>query len=117
MIPKFRAYLKMNKKIVDVQEINYKYKEIVWLNGKYTEVDNFVDIELLQSTGLFDKNGKEMFEGDIVDCYTEGLSTVEFEHGCFGLVCNGYFEGFVNVLGKTKVIGNIYEHPHLLGED
>lgn len=73
--------------------------------------------ELLQSTGLKDKNGTEIYEGDIVECYTEGLSTVEFEHGCFGLLCNGYFEGFVNVLGKIEIVGNIYEHPHLLGED
>lgn len=113
---KYRAYLKIHKKIVDVQEINYKYKEIVWESGKYTEVEGFNDIELMQSTGLKDKNDVEIFEGDIVSCFNEGLSVVEYRYGGFGLVCNKYFESFVNVLGGVEVIGNKYKHPHLIEE-
>ncbi|TDM18105.1 hypothetical protein ETI05_03545 [Macrococcoides canis] len=72
---------------------------------------------LMQSTGLRDKNGKEIYEGDIVECYTEGLSVVEFVEGVFGLRCNGYFEGFNLVNGQCVIIGNIHEHSELLEED
>lgn len=131
MIPKFRAYLNIHKKIVDVQEINYKYKEIVWVNGKYTEVDNFSDIELLQSTGLLDKNGNEVFESEIVDVRTlEGTiylrGVVKKVKGGFyikGLhlsknipLTDFYFKSYTNTL-EIEILGNVYEHPHLLEED
>ncbi|ANT44688.1 hypothetical protein HOR18_gp025 [Staphylococcus phage vB_SscM-1] len=127
MIPKFRAYLNIHKKIVDVQEINYKYKEIVWVNGKYTEVDNFEDIELLQSTGLLDKNGKEIYEGDIVTAISEGykaIGVVKRRIDGYWLMYPAWQNGqswklVVNEQGDTdvEIIGNKFENPHLLGED
>uniref|UniRef100_A0AB39C7Y5 YopX protein domain-containing protein n=1 Tax=Staphylococcus phage UHP46 TaxID=3234966 RepID=A0AB39C7Y5_9CAUD len=131
MIPKFRAYLNIHKKVVDVQEINYKYKEIVWVNGKYTEVDNFSDIELLQSTGLLDKNGNEVFESQIVDVRTlEGTiylrGIVKKVKGGFyieGLhlsknipLTDFYFKSYTNTL-EIEILGNIYQDEHLLKEE
>lgn len=125
MIPKFRAYLKMNKKIVDVQEINYKHKEIVWLNGKYTEVDNFVDIELLQSTGLFDKNGKEIFVGDILKWhgtmghgwFEDVQDEVVYDKKELRFKFKNRNEGIKNIANISVITGNKFEHPHLLRED
>uniref|UniRef100_A0AAU8GVU6 YopX protein domain-containing protein n=1 Tax=Mammaliicoccus phage MSShimriz1 TaxID=3230127 RepID=A0AAU8GVU6_9VIRU len=127
MIPKFRAYINMHKKIVDVQEINYKHKEIVWENGRYLEVDFFKDIELLQSTELFDKNGTEIFEGDIVTAMSEGIKGT----GVVKRRIDGYWFMYpawkngqswklaVNEQGDTdvEIIGNKFKDSHLLGEE
>ena len=86
------------------------------------------DFILMQSTGLKDKNGKEIYEGDIVK-YEAGCNTVTEE-----VVYDKNYAGFgvkdadANIiftfgelaedidLSSIEVIGNIYENPELLGE-
>lgn len=76
------------------------------------------DLALMQSTGLTDKNGKEIFEGDIIDS-TDGFLTgvVEFRVslGMFvsDLLEYNNFERLCNVASSRKIIGNIWEHPEL----
>ncbi|MDW4033574.1 YopX family protein [Staphylococcus saprophyticus] len=133
MIPKFRAYLKERPYlkgtgiIVDVQEINYKYKEVVYENGKYTEVADFKDIILLQSTGLFDLDGNEIYIGDILKIEDEYTQVVFHEDNTtYGIYLEDK-EGGGNPISdystrislshiKGTIKGNIYEHPHLLKE-
>ncbi len=71
-----------------------------------------------QYTGLTDKNGKKIFEGDIVlfygTLYNEIFSIV-FAYGCFRLgTKNGFSYTLHNLYSALEVIGNIHDNPELL---
>ena len=77
---------------------------------------------LMQYTGLHDKNGKEIYEGDIVKHdgfyvgdghYESGVDVVEFDDGCY-LGGDGELNSYEIVNKGIEVIGNIYENPELL---
>jgi len=94
-----------------------------------------MEIVVMQYTGLKDKNGKEIYEGDIVMLRDVFLGPVEFGH--FELAGGGVLEGFLSYktpcfamrlddgsgytdLGEScniRVIGNIWENPELLEKE
>lgn len=131
MIPKFRVWDKHVKKIRKVTEIHFD-DSLIYLkanNGKGYYC-SFSDIVLMQSTSLKDKNGVEIFEGDIVkvsvhngfDYYDNEVCVVRKSRFHSGLVCinpNNDMECRIfnqDVLEdyQYEVIGNIYENPELL---
>lgn len=120
MIPKFRAWLKDVKRMVDVEFLDLSHKMLIGKDWEYgmTESIKFDEVALMQSTGIFDENGVEIFEGDIV-LYEDKVKTIcQFEKGAFRLFHTMFFSG---VIGKAKkenleVIGNIYANPELMEE-
>lgn len=101
----------------NVHPMNYPYldEDLGTIDGKATPV---IPETVGQFTGLFDKNGKKIFEGDIVryygDLYTKIFSIV-FAYGCFRLgTKNGYVCTLHNLCSSLEVIGNIYDDPELL---
>ncbi|HEU3840815.1 phage protein [Streptococcus pneumoniae] len=133
MIPKFRVWVKIGKRMVfsdDILAIDYENKEIVtqqvyFENGLPDDRDiycyDFDEIELMQSTGLKDKNGKEVFIGDIVKCTRGCLHEVYLEKEYGGTFIGGmpsiYLKGLLNGYAWTEdeeIIDNVYENPELL---
>lgn len=127
MAPKFRAWLKEEKRMTDVHEMTFIDGE-VYLISDITGFYAYEEFKLMQSTGLKDKNGKEIFEGDIVkyncggmDTFTETVAYNE-DFGGFGFVDKhadfiftfGYLDEGVNFT-SFEIVGNIYENSELLG--
>lgn len=66
MRPRFRAWLKKDKEMIDVEEIHFNNGKLDFIGDAITWMCKNNDFVLMQSTGLTDKNGKEIFEGDIL---------------------------------------------------
>lgn len=123
MIPKFRAWDKETQTMLDVSLIDFKKSVLVGEHWEFGETNfiNFDDVNLMQSTGLFDKNGKEVFVGDIIKCTRGCLHEVYIEEeyggtyvgGMPAIYLKGIREGYAWT-GDEKIIGNIYENPELL---
>lgn len=110
---KFRAWVASENKIFDFDLINALTGDIY-----LTDYDN-----IMQYTGLKDKNGKEIYEGDWCRAEyrtREGIITVQgnivFDEFMWCVDCkNDIFS--INRLHNFEVIGNIYENPELLGKE
>lgn len=126
-MPKFRVWMKSLKWMCDVTNISFDSKFVdICQQGdteRYTEMSvEFDEITLMQSTGLVDKNGKEIFEGDIVkmskDVYSEPTyyEVVRHRGGAYRLESKQH--GCELWLRHTdcEVVGNVYENRELLEE-
>lgn len=145
---KFRAWDREYEKMTYFDDEDYEYKPplVFRLDQVFKKDDNYDDyedfeynditdkVEIMQYTGLHDENGKEIYEGDIIefsyDMFVGNFDTfvakgkVVFEEGAF------YVEAFENErttegeayllysinLDTIEVIGNIYENKELLNE-
>lgn len=121
MIPKFRAWLKNDKEMIDVDEIHFDNGQLDFIGDAITFMRKANEIELMQSTGLLDKNGREVFVGDIVKCtrgchhevYLEKEYGGTFIGGMPAIYLKGIKEGYAWTEAE-EIIGNIYENPELL---
>ena len=135
---KFRAWDKKEKKWVHIDTIffssegnieQYSVTEIQDTPASYCVHKEH--LELIQYTGLKDKNGKEIYEGDIVEYKTtDGFDendlykekrTIIYIDGAFSPIylstrCLHTDEDKLLICKNIEVIGNIYENPELLKE-
>lgn len=127
MTPKFRAWDKHSQKMFANDEL------IIWNNNVYANDSKKLtcnnlkgwpidDEYLMQSTGLRDKNGKEIFEGDILDY--KGRKALVRWHGSYASFIYRFVDELQNrntewkplylAYMKCEIIGNIYENRELL---
>lgn len=111
-----------------VRGCDEQYAYIVELGNKEL-CRNYVDVDpetIGQYTGLADKNGTKIFEGDMISTDLERpYNIVEYRNGCFMLNCydgNPYYDIMFSTSDElhakcdyAEVIGNIYDSPELLG--
>ena len=125
MIPRYIAWKKAGKELGRVGQITFELDgsvSHVLFKGKFLDFNVPInEIELMQSTGLKDKNGKEVFVGDIIKCTRGCLHEVYIEKEYGGTYCGGMPAVYLKDLGEgyawtehEEIIGNIYENPELL---
>lgn len=132
MIPKFRVWHHELGRLMSVKCMFFQDSEIEEFELNDALMNDYItaypdEIELMQSTGLKDKNGKEIFEGDVL---TNGMDIVDvrnhetlgfytlvngrevfFGHGTSIEEFEENIEGFTEI---AEVLGNVYENPELL---
>ena len=112
MIPKFRAYVKEVNKTYEITEIDFGDEQ---LKTELWDWWSFDEVEIMQSTGLKDKNGVEIFEGGIGwDDHQEVHGQVIFENGAFKYEWENISEDLFEVTDDIEIVGNIYENSELL---
>ena len=129
MIPKCRAWDKHGQKMFANDELIIWNGNVYANDSKKLTCNNLkgwsIDDEyLMQSTGLKDKNGKEVFVGDIIKCtrgcphevYIEKEYAGTFIGGMPAIYLKGIKEGYAWTEAE-EIIGNIYENPELLEVD
>ena len=118
---KFRAWLKKRQEMDnEIDHISWLEDELYCIGDGITYMVSAEDLVLMQTTGLKDKNGKEIFEGDIVkmskDVYSEPTYYEVVRHygGAYRLESKQH--GCELWLRHTncEVVGNIYENRELL---
>ena len=126
---KFRAWDLIEAKMCLVTKIDWIEENVVLSYGEpfteeHEEYERFIhDIKLMQYTGLKDKNGKEIYEGDIIEYedYTHGaviFGTQPTNRAVMKWNKEGRYilrgQGFIITPKECEVIGNKYKNPDLM---
>lgn len=124
MILRYRAWLKEDKEMIEVEEMNFYNGELDFIGDGITWMCKSNDCVLMQSTGLRDKNGKEIFEGDVlkVTNLSSWLEVVSFNEDKAMFVSKEtkrkveetpLYDLFNTDILEVEIIGNIHTNPKL----
>lgn len=124
MILRYRAWLKEDKEMIDVEEIHLENGELDFIGDAITWMCKSDDCVLMQSTGLTDKNGKEIFEGDVlkVTNLSSWLEVASFNEDKAMFVSKEtkrkveetpLYDLFNTDIFEVEIIGNIHTNPKL----
>lgn len=112
---KFRAWTEDTKTMFLITNLDLEKKEWSgkWIKGSGAWAIRQPLTNLMQYTGLKDKNGVEIYEGDIMRNEGDKIDEVIFYQGCF---CYKLADRRYHIFDQNmgEVIGNIYENPELL---
>jgi len=120
MMFEFRVYSKEEKKITYF----YNISSLDLIDSVFEETQIQGDV-IMQNTGLKDKNGKEIYEGDIIEIHSRGIDFIflieeinlKYQNGLKGkLLKNSEWEHlfYSPFWEESEIIGNMYENPELL---
>lgn len=127
---KFRAYHPKSKQMLHFKDfgLSVEYGQLTFevqepefqgIGNMPDEAWNEDEWKLMQFTGLLDKNGKEIYEGDVVDYYNVAghvLMSVEWCDTYTGFIPFTWADGDEWDCEKCEVVGNIYENPDFIKE-
>ncbi|HEU4024442.1 YopX family protein [Streptococcus pneumoniae] len=135
MIPKFRVWHHELGRLMSVKCMFFQDSEIEEFELNDTLRNDYItaypdEIELMQSTGLKDKNGKEIFEGDIVrttrflgradeiggfyEYEKDYVGVVKVLEGSWVIDTGSVAVRFWSEIDESEVLGNIYENLEFL---
>ena len=119
-----KVYIKYLDKVLELESIRFDTKVIEVYDescNTYRYLD-FEDVEFMENTGLKDKNGKYIYEGDIVTVNGTWDCIIKYKQSSCAFVLKsidsrwstGYFSNYDDIEEMLEVIGNVYENEELL---
>lgn len=125
MIPKFRAWLKNDKEMIDADEIHWCGGQVDFIGDGITFMRKANEVILMQSTELKDESDKELFVDDVIlwtywdEFEDSGRAKIVFDKGMFKLLDirtgKDVWDNLFDCLENCNVYlqGNIHENPEL----
>lgn len=118
-----KIYVKDKKKVYDIKFIDYENKRVTFFDSEtqWTYTRSFDEVEFMENTGLKDKNGRYIYEGDIVTVNGTWNCIIKYKQSSCAFVLKsidsrwsvGYFGNYDAIEEMLEVIGNIYENEEL----
>ena len=122
-----KVYIKEFNIVREVEMIDFYNKEVlVYVIGVRprgeTAIYSFDEIEFMENTGMKDKNGNYIYEGDIVTVNGTWDCIIEYNQSSCAFVLKsidsrwnmGYFSNYDDIEEMLEIIGNIYENKELV---
>lgn len=122
-----KAYIKKLNVVREVGMIDFYNKQVLtYVMGVRARsnkvIYSFEDVEFIENTGMKDKNGSYIYEGDIVTVNGTWNCIIEYEQSSCAFVLKsidsrwstGYFSNYDDIEEMLEVIGNVYENEELL---